>query len=140
MTPERDRAGWLLFGGFLVTKLSVSGISLSFIGAGWFSYIKLMERAAPKAPAGSSTVSPVKDDGTQRSSDTSGNSSEEISDDNGRPQSPRPQQATPTRAVSPSASDDQAASNADAGKRSDLKLSPMSLQKQKSTKTRTPRG
>lgn len=46
--------GWALFGGFKVTAMSVSGLSLSFIGAGAFSYIKLMERGAV-APAPAST-------------------------------------------------------------------------------------
>jgi len=35
--------GWALFGGFTATFWSVSGITVSFIGSGWYSYIKLME-------------------------------------------------------------------------------------------------
>ncbi len=42
--------GWALFGGFAATFWSVSGITVSFIGSGWYSYIKLME-GAKRAPA-----------------------------------------------------------------------------------------
>ena len=45
-------AGWLLFGGFVATVYSVSGLAVSFIGSGWYSYIKLTEkRPLPQAAA-----------------------------------------------------------------------------------------
>ncbi len=53
MTCFRSRTGWALFGGFVATLWSVSGIIVSFVGSGWYSYIKLMEgskRSMPAAP------------------------------------------------------------------------------------------
>ena len=42
------RVGWALFGGFIATFWSVSGITVSFVGSGWYSYIKLMEGSKKK--------------------------------------------------------------------------------------------
>ena len=42
--------GWALFGGFIATTLSVTGLIVSFVGSGWYSYIKLMDSGSKRAP------------------------------------------------------------------------------------------
>ncbi len=55
-------AGWALFGGFVVTFWSVSGIIVSFIGSGWYSYIKLMEGSNRKTvPLPTTMESPTRE-------------------------------------------------------------------------------
>lgn len=34
----------MVFGGFIATPASVSGLVVSFVGSGWYSYIKLTEK------------------------------------------------------------------------------------------------
>ena len=54
-------AGWALFGDFVATLYSVSGLILSFIGSGWYSYIKLTEKRAPEPAADTvETAAPAK--------------------------------------------------------------------------------
>jgi hypothetical protein len=43
--------GWALFGGFAATFWSVTGIAVSFVGSGWYSYIKLKEGGKRVIPA-----------------------------------------------------------------------------------------
>ncbi len=40
-----------MFGGFIATFWSVTGLLVSFVGSGWYSYIKLFERSPAAAPA-----------------------------------------------------------------------------------------
>lgn len=53
-------SGWALFGDFIATFYSVSGLILSFIGSGWYSYIKLTEKRAPEPAAANAVVATAK--------------------------------------------------------------------------------
>ena len=51
--------GWVLFGGFVATTNSVTGLLLSFSGAAYYSYIKLAASQAPALPT-SQHLAPLK--------------------------------------------------------------------------------